>query len=326
MNKQERVIVAVGVSARRVKRLGLYLDLLQSQSTDKWMLSDGQKKSDVIFLDADFYSNHLVKNVNPDLTICCYDGKNNHPEFTNALRYPFTADQLLKLLNRISHSGKLPQQDMAQIEKNGGGLLKKIGRMSLFAKKQTELPPPTEPDVQVVPVEQLDANAVQYKVILMGGPGCGKDVVIKSITQNNASARRSGLHKDVHGNDKLTLNLKRKYGLEIIIPPDEIKNGYSWEATTQSQRIDGYVFLLNLRHFNPIQQLDEYLSLMDHDETTWPAMCCALVYYDDTHHSIDKVKQQINDRTGSDIPIVQMDPRKEINVLNVFGQLIKQIN
>ncbi|WP_395374764.1 hypothetical protein [Marinicella sp. W31] len=324
MKKQKRVIVAVGVSARRVKRLSLYLDLLQSQSTDKWMLSDGHQKSDVIFLDANFYSNHLVKNVNPELTICCYDDKNIHSEFTNALRYPFSADQLLKLLNRISHSGKLPSRD--EVKGNDSGFLKKMSRMSFFQKKPTPQINNQDVSAPIVSHKPAVVSDIQYKIILMGGPGSGKDVAIKSMAQNNGSSHQSGVEKDVHGNEKLVLNLKHKYGLEIIIPPDEIKNGYSWEATIQSQKIDGFVLLLNLRHFNPVKQLDEYLNLIGDDVVARSAICCALVYYDDTQHSIDKIKRQISDRLGTDTPIVQMDPRKEINVLNVFGQLIMRIN
>ena len=325
MNKIERVIVTVGVAARRVKRLSLYVDLLEKQCTDKWTVSDGGKKSDIVFLDASFYQKHLVKNVDPELTIYCYDDKIFHPEFTNALRYPFTADQLLKVLNRMSHSGKLPTADDVKQPAEKKNFFKKISELEIFPKRT---PKPTE--MEITENKSEPPVEVQHNIILLGGPGSGKDVALKSILQDDNGATQSSavvshLPKDAQGNDQAVVEIKQKHAVKVITPPDEIKPGYNWNTTVQSQHIDSYIIFLNLRNFDPIQELQHYLNLITLEVAQVAAVCCALVYYDDTHHSFEKIRQQIYEHTATDISIVRIDPRKKINVLNVLIRMVNKV-
>jgi len=326
MKKIQRTIVTVGVAARRVKRLSLYIDLLEQQCTDAWAVSDGSKKSDIVFLDANFYQTHLVKNVNPELTIYCYDDKIFHPEFTNALRYPFTAEQLLKVLNRLSHSGKLPNADDHQTPARKKSLFKKLSSLEFFPKRTKKTVVEEKPEEHII-----DPVDVQHNIILLGGPGSGKDVALKSMLQDNNgatndSASVSALSKDTLGNDQTIVEIKQKHAVKVITPPDEIKPGYSWNMTVQSQQIDGYIIFLNLRHFEPIEQLQHFLELITLEAAETAAVCIALVYYDDTHHSFEKIRQQIYEHTATGVTIVRIDPRKKINMLNVLSKMIKKVN
>ena len=326
-----RILTTAGVGIKDTTQLKSYVELMQDNLSDSWLLTDDFIDSHVCFMRNDYLDKVSEKNKDKSQVLVIVNRKKglNYYDHKYQINPPITARKVEYILNKISKEVSLqPIQSKNDFEDDSENRFS-----SFFSKfKKSLMGEDTLNEMETIQKKRTKEinrfsktfdvkDAIENKIIFIGTPGCGKSTIIQTASSTSKSENEMETNTGI---DFATMQLNQQVKLSLIGTQGEVSSDFLWDII--GKKANAFVIILDLSRPELFDYLKKYLNYIKSNFGKVKNLFCILSHSDNAIEDLDKVRAQLKKSYKFIKRTYVIDPRQKEHVMILMEDIYKHSN